>query len=210
MGLRDDIADQIQRLQAAAKAFWEYIDLQEKDLYKAYSLLEDRMLIRWSRIESRLEALEKEMPKSDFSYLFEFAKFMNKQEKHDYVETPSGMFQCVKCYFIPGLQKDRPCQTTWLGKKEGEHYQNHHLEHFRGDAMRCTRCKKYFSATYPPPEGLCRPAKPKRKIVRYVNIYPDETTVTHETFAEAESWASGNRIACKRIEIEFEEGEFDK
>ncbi len=53
--------------------------------------------------------------------------------------------------------------------------------------------------------------KPKtHKIVFYVNVYSDGGNVLHKTRQGADRWAGKYRIACKRIEIEVQEGEFDE
>jgi hypothetical protein len=53
--------------------------------------------------------------------------------------------------------------------------------------------------------------KPKvHKIVSYVNVYSDGGCAHRRTRQEADGCSGKTRIACKRIEIEVMEGEFDE
>lgn len=53
--------------------------------------------------------------------------------------------------------------------------------------------------------------KPRtHKIVSYVNVYRDSDFEVYFTREEADRHALSTRIACKRIEFEVQEGEFDE
>lgn len=55
-----------------------------------------------------------------------------------------------------------------------------------------------------------RIAPVKKKLIRYINIYGDYSSNTHVSREAADNWASNARIACVRIEYEYEEGQFDE
>jgi viroplasmin and RNaseH domain-containing protein len=44
----------------------------------------------------------------------------------------------------------------------------------------------------------------KRKIEVWVNVYPDDNTIGYASKKDADRWASGNRIACIKLEKEIE------
>ena len=53
--------------------------------------------------------------------------------------------------------------------------------------------------------------KPKvHKIVGYINVYEDSDFHVYDTRKEADRYDANSRIACKRIEFEVQEGEFDE
>jgi hypothetical protein len=57
------------------------------------------------------------------------------------------------------------------------------------------------------PNNLAPPPKKKVRVQLWVNVYPGDALHVHKNKVDAESGAGVNRIACKKIDIEVEEGE---
>jgi hypothetical protein len=49
--------------------------------------------------------------------------------------------------------------------------------------------------------------KPRHKVVRWVNVYPNGDMVHHMTRESAEFTRDKRCVACIRVEFEYEEGE---
>jgi len=59
--------------------------------------------------------------------------------------------------------------------------------------------------------SLVRHIRPRKKIIFYVNIYPNGNHRVVQSCREtADICMSDDRIACKRLEVEYEEGEYDE
>ncbi len=56
-------------------------------------------------------------------------------------------------------------------------------------------------------DDLVSPAPKKIKVEVWTNVYPDRDFATYDSKDDADRFAGNNRIACKRIEFEVEEGE---
>jgi hypothetical protein len=57
------------------------------------------------------------------------------------------------------------------------------------------------------PRNLAPPPKKKLRVRFFINVYSESAFYVHLTRVDAESGAGVNRIACKEIDIEVEEGE---
>jgi hypothetical protein len=62
-------------------------------------------------------------------------------------------------------------------------------------------------ATTDHPNNLAPPPKKKVRVQLWVNVYPGDALHVHKNKVDAESGAGVNRMACKKIDIEVEEGE---
>jgi hypothetical protein len=49
--------------------------------------------------------------------------------------------------------------------------------------------------------------RPRHKRTVWVNVYPEKTAGDHTTKELADFYATRNRIACIKVELDFEEGE---
>jgi len=56
-------------------------------------------------------------------------------------------------------------------------------------------------------DDLVSPAPKKIKVEGWSNVYPEGGVSLYKNKEAADTWATENRIACKRIEFEVEEGE---
>jgi hypothetical protein len=66
--------------------------------------------------------------------------------------------------------------------------------------------RRMYSATGCP-TNLAPPPKKKVRVQLWVNVYPGDALHVHKNRVDAESGAGVNRMACKKIDIEVEEGE---
>ncbi len=57
------------------------------------------------------------------------------------------------------------------------------------------------------PKNLAPPPKKKVRVQRWLNIDADGTVSFYDSRAEADGYRFSDRIACKEIDIEVEEGE---